>query len=725
METSFIQAGFVLYFLRMRKKMEEENTMKTKRHLWVITALALALVSFGYPQQSAEQLYQAGLYAEEVEGELQKAIGIYTQVVEKFAGEKEIAADAQLHIGLCYEKLGREEAIKAYEQVLKNYAGQDRQVAEARARLARLRKEQPQGLSMTRILPTGVFLECLDLSPDGMKVTGIDMSIGQNVAVYDLASEKKTLITSFEWGIKSDVTYIPVWSPTGEEIAFQAFTLGPTGKEPGLELRTATLSGKSRVLYKNTQGGLAPCDWLDDGTALVTFLGKKGGMTSMGLVSTIDGSFQELCPIKRNYTFMNPSQREASASADASPDGRFIVFADGPAGGSRDIFVVPVAGGSPVLLTDHGADDKEPRWSPDGRHIVFLSLRHGNWALWGIAVDDGKPSGQPFMILEGMQNARLSAWSKNGLFSSTVAVIHDVWTLDIDPVNHEVRGKPQMVEFSPYGSNINPVWSPEGRHLAFISNSADQTNEASVVVMTSEGGNVRKFKIPTESFKINSFRDLRWLPDGSGLGFSHWENQMKYSLFRLSLKTEEWTLSPLPVNFSSIEWAGDGNAFFYIKFVGGVTSSGIAKRDLESGEESYLVRFEKDDPFYWSTLKASRDHKWLTTAMRHRIDVIDVETGETQSLSGEEDNLGAPTWSPDGKYLVASCGRDEKTGTPTDLVIVSREDGKQKFLEVGRYLYANARIMTPDWSPDGRKIAFATRLFKTEANLIKNVIPEK
>ena len=306
METSFIQAGCVLYFLRMQKH-KGGSIMRLKRSLWVFVVLMLVFVSYGSRQQSAEQFYQAGLYAEEVEGDLQKAIQIYTQIVEEFAGDKEIAADAQLHIGLCYEKLGREEAIRAYEQVLKNFAGQDRQVAEARARLARLRKEQPEGLSMTRLLPTGVFLECLDLSPDGTKIAGIDMSIGQNVAVYDLGAEKKTLITNFEWGIKSDVTYIPLWSPTGEEIAFQAFTMGSTGKEPGLELRIAALSGKYRVLYKNTQGGLAPCDWLEDGTAIVTFLGKKGGKTSMGLVSTKDGSFQELCPIKRNYNFMNLS----------------------------------------------------------------------------------------------------------------------------------------------------------------------------------------------------------------------------------------------------------------------------------------------------------------------------------------------------------------------------------------------------------------------------------
>jgi Tol biopolymer transport system component len=218
---------------------------------------------------------------------------------------------------------------------------------------------------------------------------------------------------------------------------------------------------------------------------------------------------------------------------------------------------------------------------------------------------------------------------------------------------------------------------------------------------------------------------MRWLPDGSGLGFCHWESEKKYSFFRLDLKTEEWTLSPLSGLYSCIEWTGDGKAFFYIKFVGGVASSGIAKRDLESGEESFIMRMEKGDKFVWSTLRASRDYKWLATAMRTKIDVIDVETGEAESLSGEKENLGSPTWSPDGKHLVASSRRDDKTGTPTDLVIISREDGEKKFLEIGSHLHPNARIISPDWSPDGQKIAFATKMLKMETNLIKNVIPDK
>ena len=39
-------------------------------------------------------------------GNLQKAIGIYQDILKRFPESRETAAKAQLHIGVCYEKLG-------------------------------------------------------------------------------------------------------------------------------------------------------------------------------------------------------------------------------------------------------------------------------------------------------------------------------------------------------------------------------------------------------------------------------------------------------------------------------------------------------------------------------------------------------------------------------------------------------------------------------------------
>ena len=64
----------------------------------------------GVPQQTAGELFEKALYVEEGQGDLQKAIELYQDIVKRFPENREVAAKAQLHIGLCYEKLGTKEA---------------------------------------------------------------------------------------------------------------------------------------------------------------------------------------------------------------------------------------------------------------------------------------------------------------------------------------------------------------------------------------------------------------------------------------------------------------------------------------------------------------------------------------------------------------------------------------------------------------------------------------
>ncbi|MFB6725871.1 DPP IV N-terminal domain-containing protein [Kribbella sp. NPDC056345] len=66
----------------------------------------------------------------------------------------------------------------------------------------------------------------------------------------------------------------------------------------------------------------------------------------------------------------------------ASPDGRWLAFDLVTA-----IWVTPAAGGVSRRLTDDLQDATRPRWSPDGRRIVFQSYRDGNFHLWSIDAD--------------------------------------------------------------------------------------------------------------------------------------------------------------------------------------------------------------------------------------------------------------------------------------------------------------------------------------------------
>jgi len=87
-------------------------------------------------QQAAGQLYEKALYLEEAKGELQGAIDLYNRIAENRSADQSFQAKALLHMGLCYEKLGKQEAVKSYQRLVNNFPAQKNEVAIARERLA-------------------------------------------------------------------------------------------------------------------------------------------------------------------------------------------------------------------------------------------------------------------------------------------------------------------------------------------------------------------------------------------------------------------------------------------------------------------------------------------------------------------------------------------------------------------------------------------------------------
>ena len=141
--------------------------------LFVVTFLIVMFLSATI-QQKAEQLYQSGIYKEEVEGELEKAIEIFEKILKDYPDNKTTAAKALYHIGLCYEKLGKLEAQKAYQRLIEEYPGQTEEVALAKERLQNLIKaleSVPHKPTFRKIqIPTGLT-RSMQLSPDGQKIS--------------------------------------------------------------------------------------------------------------------------------------------------------------------------------------------------------------------------------------------------------------------------------------------------------------------------------------------------------------------------------------------------------------------------------------------------------------------------------------------------------------------------------------------------------------------------
>ncbi len=117
--------------------------------------------------------------------------------------------------------------------------------------------------------------------------------------------------------------------------------------------------------------GLSP-SWLPDGRILY------GGcwQDDCGIIVTqADGS--------------NPQQVVAGTSEtdpEASPNGKQLVFMSFR-DGNWEIYAARIDGGDPRRLTKNSANDGLPTWSPDGRTIAFVTDRDGEWAVWSMRPD--------------------------------------------------------------------------------------------------------------------------------------------------------------------------------------------------------------------------------------------------------------------------------------------------------------------------------------------------
>ena len=116
---------------------------KLKRYVGLagIIMVGLPFVTFA---QTPSQLFQQGVLQENGAGDLQAAVAIYEKIVADDTADRPVRAKALLHIGRCYQKLGKRDAQKAYQRIIEEFADQFEVVAEARERLAALHPDSEE-----------------------------------------------------------------------------------------------------------------------------------------------------------------------------------------------------------------------------------------------------------------------------------------------------------------------------------------------------------------------------------------------------------------------------------------------------------------------------------------------------------------------------------------------------------------------------------------------------
>src|SRR5687768_1425753 len=91
-------------------------------------------------------------------------------------------------------------------------------------------------------------------------------------------------------------------------------------------------------------------------------------------------------PLINTRTLKFTTDEGSWISLDLSRDGQTIIFDL-----LGDLYTLPIGGGTAKRITSGPAYDQQPRYSPDGKRIVFVSDRNGSKNLWLADADGTKP----------------------------------------------------------------------------------------------------------------------------------------------------------------------------------------------------------------------------------------------------------------------------------------------------------------------------------------------
>ena len=402
-------------------------------------------------------------------------------------------------------------------------------------------------------------------------------------------------------------------------------------------------------------------------------------------------------------------------SLDVSPDGQTIVFDL-----VGDLYSMPITGGETTRLTSGMGYDMQPRFSPDGEQIVFVSDRSGDNNVWLMP----SAGGEPTQLSKGVGSYFLSPdWMPDGKYvivSRSFSGLEKLWLYHIDGgtglemvggagglrmlgASVDAEGRyiwyaqrngtwnynaifPQYQVWmydrktgtrtpmtNRYGSAFRPVLSPDGNLLAYGSRDDADTG---MRLRELGSGQERWLAYPIQRDDMESTASMDVLP-----GYSFTPDS---EAIVMSYGGRIWRV---PVDGSDPE---------QIPFT--------VNAEVAIGPE---VEFEypiEDTPTF--TVKQIRDARpspdgsTIAFTALDRLYVADLPDGTPRRRTSDEVGEFQPIWSPDGSY-VAYVTWDDDAGEG-HIRRVSADGGASTNLTAAPAYYQQLA-----WSPDGERIVAA------------------
>ena len=316
-------------------------------------------------------------------------------------------------------------------------------------------------------------------------------------------------------------------------------------------------------------------------------------------------------------------------------------------------------GPSPVYerLTEKGAKDIWPNWSPDGKSIFFVSDRSGTENIWV------KPIPGTAKQVTKFTDGRV-LWPNISYDGKAIVFERNfrLWKLDT------TNGQSSEIAISRRGSATGPMverltltnqfqdldLSPDGKKIAFISR-----GEVFAASSKDGGDALRLTTTPAAESQ------LAWAPDSKRLAYISNRSESP-AIFAYDFTTRaEMKLSVGAGNDSVPIFSPDGKQIAFIR-----NGEELYVLDVEARREKLLAKgyfsrppFSPDKPFAWSP-----DSKWIAYLSAgeksfRNVNAVNVSGGDSKPLTFLANVFGSSVnWSPDGTFILFNTNQRTETG---------------------------------------------------------------
>ena len=424
-------------------------------------------------------------------------------------------------------------------------------------------------------------------------------------------------------------------------------------------------------------------------------------------------------------------------SLDLSPDGRTIVFDL-----LGDLYTIPASGGAATRITSGSGFDGQPRFSPDGASIVFVSDRSGSENLYLINPDGTRL--RP--VTRGANQAFVSPdFTPDGQYI-VVSKSNDLWLYNVGGGSGlRMTGVTPPVTGGGPGGGAAPSnfmgasASPDGRYVYASARTGpsgyNQMMGSTQIVMYDR----KTGRLATRTLNLgNGFRPAL-SPDGKSLVYASREMAVTGLKLRdLASGDERWLARDIQRDdiesrgsrdlLPGYSWSADSKAIVLahhgriwrldVATTKQVMIPFTADVDQLIGE---LVKFEYPIDDTLLTVRQIRgarpspDGKRLAFSALDRLWIMDLPSGTPRRMTTSTDGEHLPVWSPDGKYI-AYVSWNEDGG---DIWRIPASGGRAEKLTAQMAYYDDIA-----YSPTGSRIV-AARAPRTQRAIVNDEINPK